>query len=499
MTTVHRISPFMLPLFLVACGVSTGGEPGSVSSPASEPSASVVPTLVDGNPTCASLGLAGYELKFDFGTKGTFSGDLGSGETVTWTYDGKTITWSSTIGMDAVIVKGSDAANVYSYNPESLGDSGLVTPINSSGGNAGLSHIDFCYDWEVKVQKTAVTSYTRSYSWGIDKTSSVQELLLALGQTYLASYNVAVSVSGHTDSDWAVAGTITVKNPDPKNSATVTSVTDQFNGGALAVDCGSATFPVTLAPGATLTCTYASSLTGAIDGTNVATATTTGAVGSGVGSAAVTFGAPTNAVDDCVTVHDDKYGNLGTVCQDAAPKTFTYSLAIGPYAVCGTYGYDNTASFVANDSGATGQDTWSISSEVPCQNGCSLTPGYWKTHSSYGPAPYDDAWALLLPAGPNSPFFQSGQTYYQVLWTAPLGNAYYILAHAYIAAVLNGLNGADTSAITSALSTAQSLLAGTTPAAMAGVKGAKKTVWISLAGILDSYNNGLIGPGHCSE
>ena len=74
--------------------------------------------------------------------------------------------------------------------------------------------------------------------------------------------------------------------------------------------------------------------------------------------------------------------------------------------------------------------------------GCSLTPGYWKNHSQYGPAPYDATWAQV---GEDTIFFLSNQTWYEVLWTAPKkGNAYYILAHAYIAAYLNELNGADT-------------------------------------------------------
>ena len=38
-------------------------------------------------------------------------------------------------------------------------------------------------------------------------------------------------------------------------------------------------------------------------------------------------------------------------------------------------------------------------------------------------------------------FFLSGKTYYEVLWTAPAGNVYYNLAHQYIAAKLNVLDG----------------------------------------------------------
>ena len=133
--------------------------------------------------------------------------------------------------------------------------------------------------------------------------------------------------------------------------------------------------------------------------------------------------------------------------------------------------------------------------------GCTLTPGYWKTHSMYGPAPYDDTWASI---GEDTPFFLSGQSYYEVLWTTPQGgNAYYILAHAYIAAELNFLNGADPSAAQAAFDEATALLGTYTPDELAGLKGkaGKETraQFIALAEILDAYNNGLIGPGHCSE
>ncbi len=50
----------------------------------------------------------------------------------------------------------------------------------------------------------------------------------------------------------------------------------------------------------------------------------------------------------------------------------------------------------------------------------------------------------------------SNKTWYQILWTAPKkGYAYYILAHAYIAAKLNELNGADTSVVASELAQAE--------------------------------------------
>jgi hypothetical protein len=150
---------------------------------------------------------------------------------------------------------------------------------------------------------------------------------------------------------------------------------------------------------------------------------------------------------------------------------------------------------------------------IPCPTGCTLTQGYWKTHSILGPAPFDDAWNNI-PESPYAPastgtaeqlaFFYSSQSWYQMFWTAPKGgNVYYILGHQYAAAVLNVLNGADPSAITATLDSALALLSDTnaTPDKIGKLKGsdAVRAQWINLAGILGSYNEGKIGPGHCDE
>jgi hypothetical protein len=44
--------------------------------------------------------------------------------------------------------------------------------------------------------------------------------------------------------------------------------------------------------------------------------------------------------------------------------------------------------------------------EVMVPGGCTLTPGYWKTHSKYGPAKYDTTWALK---GEDTPFLLKWQ------------------------------------------------------------------------------------------
>ena len=163
------------------------------------------------------------------------------------------------------------------------------------------------------------------------------------------------------------------------------------------------------------------------------------------------------------------------------------------FDTCGEYLVTNVANI-----GWGISDSWTINAHVRCSEGCTLTPGYWKTHSMYGPAPYDDAWALVSPDGEDTAFFLSGQSWYQVLWTPPAnGNPYYILAHQYIAAYLNNLNGADTSVISEALSIASSLLSTHRPNSR--FSKSLKNEFISTAYTLDQYNNGYSGPGHCSE
>jgi hypothetical protein len=114
---------------------------------------------------------------------------------------------------------------------------------------------------------------------------------------------------------------------------------------------------------------------------------------------------------------------------------------------------------------------------------------------------------MVDPDGEDSAFFDTGLSWYEVLWTEPQGgNAYYILAHAYIAAVLNELNDASVPAeIAAAMSEAEVLLDqyDGNPDSMDGLRGrgarAVRAQFIALALLLDDYNNGITGPGHCTE
>lgn len=415
------------------------------------------------------------------------------------------------------------------------------TDTNTTASDAAAVNMD-CL--QLTVTKTATPSFKRVWTWTVDKSATNSALTLALGETYLQPYSVVYTAT-KADSEWKVSGSITVTSPAGAPTRTV-NVTDVYAGTNATVDCNGATagsgLPASLAGGSSLNCTYEVSLASAANGNNVATATMTN-VPSGTTDfvsdpAGVTFTNPTTEIDESIAVTDTVPAGSyctgagtpnsgctagmvgtgppsGTVLASQSPKTFTYTRIIGPYTSgqCGTQNVDNTADLTTNDTSTKLSDSVRIVVTIPCPTGCTLTQGYWKTHSILGPAPFDDAWNNI-PESPYAPastgtaeqlaFFYSGQTWYQMFWTAPKGgNAYYILGHQYAAAVLNVLNGADPSAITTALNDALALLnvPTATPDTIGKLKGtdATRAQWINLAGILGSYNEGKIGPGHCDE
>ena len=160
-------------------------------------------------------------------------------------------------------------------------------------------------------------------------------------------------------------------------------------------------------------------------------------------------------------------------------------------------------------------DSHDVLVHVNCVVGCTLTQGYWKTHSSLGKAPYDDNWAelgdwdldgtpeeqneLLYDANGDNVKDAGDLTWYEAFWTAPKGgNVWYQLAHQWMAAYLNELNGASTTPeVDTALASGQTWLENTNPSSKP--KGKYNTNAASWTSTLGSYNEGLIGPGHCDE
>lgn len=123
--------------------------------------------------------------------------------------------------------------------------------------------------------------------------------------------------------------------------------------------------------------------------------------------------------------------------------------------------------------------------------GCTKTQGYWKTHAPNSKnnnknTKVDPAWGSLY----NDIFYGSGKTYMDVLNTPPKGDAYYILAHQYIAAKLNGISGASMPDRVLNVYNMATLY-------FEGKSNPSRSTIISWAEVLTAYNEGRIGPGHC--
>jgi hypothetical protein len=137
---------------------------------------------------------------------------------------------------------------------------------------------------------------------------------------------------------------------------------------------------------------------------------------------------------------------------------------------------------------------WSFNYEICCNNGensgCTLTQGYWKTHSKYAK---NKALKVAWPISEDSMI--CGKTWYNILHTSPKGgDAWTILAHQYIAAQLNVASGASTGTfIDSVIAQSTNMLTNN----CSGIQSDDRQQALEYSLVLDNYNNGFTGPGHC--
>ena len=165
-----------------------------------------------GNVECDQVG--DYEFssgRINF-NEGVFDAAFPGEFTINVSEDGKLVSWSFDGGgiwcLDgiSIIVKGGNAANVYTYPADVTSDSGLASPINASGGPAGLSNLTLCYNLRLCEQEvcyqeetawTQGAKYVSRGNWATYTAKTAGTVTLYAGQT-LPAGTATLTVNGTT-------------------------------------------------------------------------------------------------------------------------------------------------------------------------------------------------------------------------------------------------------------------------------------------------------------
>ncbi|MBN4064532.1 hypothetical protein JYU04_02230 [Dehalococcoides mccartyi] len=375
-----------------------------------------------------------------------------------------------------------------------------------TGANALDCDNDDVNVYDLSVSKTAGTSFDRELTYGIEKSVqwwdaqagdpgvwvdfvSTNIPQIEAGESVDVRYNIDVTATVGPDADSAhtVTGVITVTNNNPMDDAVINLV-DEITGGGFTVDVVDQS-SVTIAAGQTLTIDYsvvvdalgdkALSLNSVsvvnVSGNGTTYGDTasvswpdsagdllnpawsvvdTGIVATAeIGGETVVLGEITAA---SLTLSGDVLGTAGfnggsgqvTIGGNLNDLLLSFQTHnAGEY--CGDVTWSNTATVFAN--GDPTSDDAVIVIEQSCGGVLTRTPGYWKTHNDTfnggddkGGPRTDPTWYTLGPDAEGTEFFESGYSWYQVLWLADKGNPWNTLARHYAAAAMNVAAGTST-------------------------------------------------------
>jgi hypothetical protein len=158
--------------------------------------------------------------------------------------------------------------------------------------------------------------------------------------------------------------------------------------------------------------------------------------------------------------------------------------------------------FAHNVPGGLNKSDWSTTitcTTDPCgggDTGCTFTQGYWKTHGPEGCATGNNTNQWPVTSLTVGTVVYTDLQLCSIFNQPAAGNGLLTLAHQLIAAKLNIANGADGSALGTTIADADALIGGLViPPVGSGSLAPSATS--SLTAVLDSFNKGEIGPGHC--
>jgi len=255
-------------------------------------------------------------------------------------------------------------------------------------GQTATASVTDCQGADLTVTKTITPASSATYSWGITKQCSFDDVHFsdncgptnANGSPVTVYYDVVATNTGTTVA-WSATGTITVTNPNNWEAVTF-MLSDSISTGSCTISGG--TGPYTVAASGSATFTFSCTFPSGAGGTNTATATWSASTyhtpdGSASGSANFSFGAPTTTANSSVTVTDTFNGGspttLGTCTVLASPCTFAFSQ---------TYNLTPDQCLTATDTAKVVGDNGivlgvAVSTAQECQSVSGfLTMGFWK-------------------------------------------------------------------------------------------------------------------------
>ena len=253
----------------------------------------------------------------------------------------------------------ADGEHTFTYTLEKPGVAGTCTDYTNTAvidetKQSDQQKVTICVGRNLAVEKTAIPSFTRTWTWTITKDYEGSYSMFP-GDNVPHGYKVTVSPTS-TDSLWKVVGVITINNPNDWEAITLTSLGDSVdNGGNCVVDAG----PYVIEAGSKLdvnyTCTWAA-MPSSYNGTNTANAAWDKALhftplGTASGQKAFEFTNPTE-INPVITVDDDNltgenwtanraYGEW-TYSKDFTCSTDAKDYTDGKYS----YSHTNTAKIV---------------------------------------------------------------------------------------------------------------------------------------------------------
>ena len=302
---------------------------------------------------CAEVGTFDYAYKIDGWDEANMTGDYTDPVTgvvfsiVDYKPASKTFDWSATAKINAVVVKGGAGSAVYEYDPAVTSDNGLSAP-----SPADVSNVTFCWNAPkydpLEVEKTAEGSYDLRVEWELEK--EVDEPLHegVAGDDFLSEWKVTVTRTEYAE-NYLVEGTITITNP---NDIPVDfEIGDVLNDGTIA----DVTCPITgdntgkVPANGFVVCDYTADPFDGSATLNTATVTSlTDDVDGGQATAPVSF--ESNIVgSSSATLSDDRFNyasdTLVSSFEVLFPEPFECSADAADYGVNGEYDFleENTA------------------------------------------------------------------------------------------------------------------------------------------------------------